>query len=127
MRSLPEFRFYQGIVDDLDFSWLPDLYYTLAYGEKFPSFEVSRELMDSTEQFLGVAMCDMTQQQMQSVVDRILHTREMRREILIWTNSDSKPQIIDTAKVVKSGYAYLIRPYMDRTAIMQEVLEKLED
>lgn len=126
MRSLPEFRFYQGIVESLDTGWLPETYYTLAYGEKVPSFDVSIELIDGLKPFLGGISDHMAQMHMQAVVDRILRTREQRREILIWTNFDAKPIVIDTAKVVYAeNGTYLIRPYTDRTAIMQEVLEKL--
>ncbi len=127
MRSLPEFLLYQGILDNLDFGWLPETYYTLAYGEKFPSFEVSRELMDAMEPFVGQPINDLTKHQAQCAVDIILREREIRREILIWSNADSRPLLIDTAKIVQSGdYTYSVRPYRDRTAIMAGVIEKLE-
>lgn len=127
MRSLSEFLFYQQIIDDLDFGWLPEVYYTLAYGEKVPSFEVSNELRDALEAFVGQPMNDRTKCSAQYVVDMILREREMRREILIWSNADSRPMLIDTAKIGQSGNgAYLVIPYMDRTAIMAGVIEKLE-
>lgn len=127
MRSAVEFRFYQRIVDELKVDWMPETYYTLPYGEKEPSFEVSQELLDAAVPFIGEVISDLNQRRLQSKVDSILHGHEVRREILIWSNERSSPLVIDGAKVVQSGpYGYAIRPFLDRTAIMAELLETID-
>jgi coenzyme F420-reducing hydrogenase alpha subunit len=127
MLSLPEFRFYQGILDDLDFGWLPQTYYTLAYGEKVPSYSVSEEIQDALEPFVGEVVSEMAERNMQSRINDILNARTMRREILIWTNFEARPMVIDSARVVRDGdCCYRVAPILDRTDIMREVIEKLE-
>lgn len=121
-----EFRFYQGIVDSLDCEWLPEVFYTLSHGEKVPSCQVSEEMMTAMEPFLGGVMSEMNRLRMQDEISAILHSRTMRREILIWTTGDSKPLVIDGASVVHSGQnGYRIAPMLDRTDIMREVMESL--
>jgi hypothetical protein len=122
-----EHRFYQSIINNLDFGWLPDLYYTLASSEKFPSFEVSRELINALEPFIGDVISELNERNMQSRINDILNDRTMRREILIWTNFEARPLVIDSARVVRGGkYGYRVAPILDRTDIMREVMEKLE-
>ncbi len=127
MLSLPEFRFYQGILDDLDYGWLPQTYYTLSYGEKVPSYSVSEEMRDALEPFIGEIVSEMTERNMQSRINDILNARTIRRKILIWTNFEARPMVIDSARVVRNGdYYYSVSPIIDRTDIMREVMEKLE-
>jgi hypothetical protein len=79
------------------------------------------------EPFVGDVISEINEHHMQTAINEILHARTMRREILIWTNADAKPLVIDGARVVKSGdYSYRVAPILDRTDIMREVMEKLE-
>jgi hypothetical protein len=127
MPSLPEFRFYQGIIDYLDFGWLPEMYYTLAYGDTVPSYSVSGEMLDALEPFIGDVVSFLNERNMQSRINDILNARTMRREILIWTNFEAMPMVIDGARVVRNGdYCYRIAPIFDRTDIMREVMEPFE-
>lgn len=122
-----EHRFYQGIVDALDLKWIPEIYYTLSYGDKVPCYNVSKEMMRALETFVGDVISELNERSMQELINGILHERTMRREILIWTNADSRPLVIDSARVVKSGeHSYRIAPILDRTDIMREVIEPFE-
>jgi hypothetical protein len=122
-----EFRFYQGIVDALNHEWFPEIYYTLAHGEKVPSYFICAEMFDVLEPFIGDVISQQTELRMQELINQILHDHTMRREILIWTNADGKPLVIDGARVVKSGdYSYRVSPILDRTDIMREVMEPFE-
>jgi tRNA nucleotidyltransferase (CCA-adding enzyme) len=127
MRSSVETRFYQGILDRLEEDWIPDVYYTLAYGSQVPSCQVTKDMMSAVEPFLGDIVSELNQHRMQYVIDNILREREARREILIWTNPNARPVLIDGARVVQDGeYGYAVRPYTDRTDIMREVMENIE-
>ena len=122
-----EYRLYQGIVDALDVRWIPEIYYTLAYGSKVPCHRVSKDMLAAMEPFVGEVNSTILERCMQTKIDEILHGYTMRREILIWTNANVIPGVIDTARVVRtSEYDYRIAPILDRTDIMREVMEKLE-
>jgi hypothetical protein len=61
-------------------------------------------------------------------MDEIVYGCTARWEILIWVSPTGAPLLIDTVRVVASTpYSYSIRPIFDRTAIMKEVMEQLED
>jgi hypothetical protein len=122
-----EFRFYQIIVDSLDCHWIPEIYYTLTPGDKVPCYRVSQEMMDALEPFIGEVNRPYLINVMQSRINDILNARTMSREILIWTNSEARPLVIDSARVVSNGDGcYRVAPILDRTDIMREVMEKLE-
>ena len=122
-----EFRFCQRIADSLEHKWIPDIYYTITPGVNEPSYQISKDMLAACEPFVGSVVGDMTQRALQQRVDEIQREYECRREILVWSNLEGKPLVIDCVKVVQSSpYGYALRPYMDRSAIMAEVLEKLE-
>lgn len=127
MRSLVEYQFYQRIVSGLDFGWMPETYYTFVPGHEKPSYRVSEELIEVCEPYIGAPISDFTRRSMQAKIDGILRDYEIRRHVLIWVDALYTPSVIDWANVVQSGdYAYAIRPYQDRAAIMQELMAQLE-
>jgi hypothetical protein len=127
MISAVECQFYQGIIDRLDVKWIPDIYYTLAVGSEIPSYQISKDLIEAMEPFVGELMGDITQYQAHQVVNGIVYGYQSRREILIWVNLDGVPIFIEELRVVRdSTSSYRIAPYMDRTLIMEEVLANLE-
>lgn len=128
MRSAVENRFYQSLVDSAETEyWIPDIYYTITPGNKVPSYKVSEDMMASCEPFLGQVMSERTRIRLQSKMDEIVCACEANRQILIWTNLQGIPLLIDTVRVVASTpYSYSIRPIHDRTDIMREVMENLD-
>ena len=128
MRSLVEFQFYQGIIDKLAVDWYPETFYTLAYGtEKKPSYQISEDFLKAAEPFIGHVASKANLATLRYHIDRIVQACEIRREILIWTDERAIPWLVDGARVVNWGYdGCLIRPILDRTAIMNEVMKLLD-
>lgn len=124
--STAEFRHFQGLIDTLDTDWLPDCYYTLSLGLRQPLSDIVGELTHAMRPFLGVAITPMSEMQMQSAVDNVVRNRHARGELLIWSNLEGKPGLIDSIGVCHEGYGnFKLRPMLDRTKIMDEFLAEL--
>lgn len=120
-------RIYQNAVDSLDMEWVPETYYTLMPGCPIATATISYDLLNVVRPILGEVVCERTRLCAQQSVDVVVRARMDRNEILIWSDEHGKPHVIDSVKVVQSGeYSYRLAPYLDRTAIMQEVMERLE-
>lgn len=120
-------RMWQGVLDSLDCHWLPETFYTLAPFTLVPTYKISEDYLDALEPFLGDAMSPELEGAMQAAVDGITQSYLNRRHILAWTTLDCRPCLVERAMIVKSSsYSYRVAPYLDRTALMKEVMERLE-
>lgn len=120
-------RVWQGLLDSLDYRWLPETFYTLAPFTLVPTYRISEDYLDALEPFLGDRISPELEGAMQASVDSITQSYRNRRHILAWTTKECRPCVVERAMIVKSSpYSYRVAPYIDRTALMKEVIEKLE-
>lgn len=120
-------RIWQGALDSLDYDWLPETFYTLAPFTLVPTYKISEDYLDALEPFLGDRISPELEHAMQAAADRVTQSYLNRRHIIAWTTLDCRPCLVERAMIVKSSpYSYRVAPYLDRTAIMKEVMERLE-
>lgn len=120
-------RTWQGVLDSLDCNWLPEMFYTLAPLSLVPTYKISEDYLDALEPFLGERITPWLEGSMQAAIDRVTRDYENQHHIIAWTTLDCRPCLVERAMIVQSSpYSYRVAPYLDRTAIMKEVMEKLE-
>lgn len=124
--SSVEIRFYQDVISNLDFDWFPELFYSVTPGNP-PTYEVSLELMEASEKFIGEANTPMLRNRLQLAIDDIFGRRQNKREIMVWTDINSRPLFIERATISDVGNGIFgIVPYLDRSVIIDEVISSLE-
>lgn len=120
-------RVWQGVLDSLDCHWLPETFYTLAPFTFVPTYKISEDYLDALEPFLGEGISPVLEAAMQNALDSVTRDYANRRHIIAWTTKECRPCLVERAMIVQSSpYSYRVAPYLDRTAIMKEVMEKLE-
>lgn len=117
-----EFNVKQSLIDQLDAEWLPETYYTLEPSSVLPKNDIIMVLIDAMRPFLGAPANQQTMTAMQQSVDSAVLGRYACAEILIWSDADCRPRVIDGIKVVDMGSGkFRLAPMLNRTAIMAEL------
>jgi hypothetical protein len=118
-------RVWQSVLDSLDHQWFPETFYTLAPLSLVPTYKISEDYLDALEPFLGKDITPWLEESMQAALDCVTRDYINKRHIIAWTTENCRPCVVERAMIVQSSqYSYRVAPYLDRTAIMNEAMEK---